>query len=75
MFYDIIKRQKKNIVYRKGMVIEMKAAIYMGKESVEIQELPMPECGENDVIIKNIYSSNNAIQHTQLMKLEDKKKQ
>lgn len=39
------------------MVIEMKAAIYMGKESVEIQELPMPECGENDVIIKNIYSS------------------
>lgn len=39
------------------MVIDMKAAIYMGKESVEIRELPMPECGDNDVIIKNIYSS------------------
>ena len=35
----------------------MKAAIYMGKEQIEIRELPMPECGENDVIIENVYSS------------------
>lgn len=35
----------------------MKAAIYMGKENVEIQELPTPECGDEDVLIQNIYSS------------------
>lgn len=35
----------------------MKAAIYMGKENVEVRELEMPVCGDNDVIIKNIYSS------------------
>lgn len=34
----------------------MKAAIYLGKESIEIRELPMPRCGDDDVIIKNIYS-------------------
>ena len=35
----------------------MKAAIYMGKENVEIRELPKPVCGEDDVLIQNIYSS------------------
>lgn len=35
----------------------MKAAIYMGKEQVELQELPLPECGEQDVLIQNLYSS------------------
>ena len=35
----------------------MKAAIYMGKEKIEIREMPIPECGDNDVCIKNIYSS------------------
>lgn len=35
----------------------MKAAIYLGKEQVEVREIPLPECGENDVLIKNIYSS------------------
>lgn len=35
----------------------MKAAIYKGKEDVEIQELPLPECGDDDVLIQNIYSS------------------
>ena len=35
----------------------MKAAIYMGKEQIAIEELPMPVCGDNDVIIQNIYSS------------------
>lgn len=35
----------------------MKAAIYMGKENVEVRDLPVPECGERDVLIQNIYSS------------------
>lgn len=35
----------------------MKAAIYLGKEQIEIRELPMPACGDNDVIIRNLYSS------------------
>lgn len=39
------------------MVINIKAAIYSGKESIEIRDLPTPVCGDNDVLIKNIYSS------------------
>ncbi|MCD8356393.1 MAG: alcohol dehydrogenase catalytic domain-containing protein [Clostridia bacterium] len=35
----------------------MKAAIYWGQETVKVQELPDPVCGDNDVVIKNIYSS------------------
>lgn len=35
----------------------MKAAIYMGKENVEIRQLPMPDCGDDDVVIRNICSS------------------
>lgn len=35
----------------------MKAAIYLGRENVEVRELPNPVCGDNDVVIKNIYSS------------------
>ena len=35
----------------------MKAAIYLGKENIEIRDLPMPECGENAVIIQNLRSS------------------
>ena len=35
----------------------MKTAIYMGKEHVEVMEQEMPVCGDNDVLIKNIYSS------------------
>ncbi|MGN1030439.1 MAG: zinc-binding dehydrogenase [Butyricicoccaceae bacterium] len=35
----------------------MKAAIYLGKEKIEVRELPMPACGENDVLIQNICSS------------------
>lgn len=34
----------------------MKAAIYMGKEHIDIAEKEMPVCGDNDVIIQNIYS-------------------
>lgn len=35
----------------------MKAAVYLGKEKVEVRDLPDPVCGDNDVVIKNIYSS------------------
>ena len=35
----------------------MRAAIYLGRETVEVRELPNPVCGDNDVVIKNIYSS------------------
>ncbi len=35
----------------------MKAGIYLGKEQVELRELPMPEVGDDDVLIQNLYSS------------------
>ena len=35
----------------------MKAGIYLGKEDVEIRKLPMPEVGDNDVLVQNLYSS------------------
>lgn len=35
----------------------MKAAIYEGKEQIQLEELPLPETGERDVLIQNIYSS------------------
>lgn len=35
----------------------MKAAIYLGKKDIKIIDLPMPELGDNDVLIQNIYSS------------------
>lgn len=35
----------------------MKAGIYLGKEHIEIQELPLPEVGDQDVLIQNLYSS------------------
>ena len=35
----------------------MKAAIYRGQRQVDICERPLPELGENDVLIQNIYSS------------------
>ena len=35
----------------------MKAGIYLGKESVEIQQWDLPEVGENDVLVQNLYSS------------------
>ena len=35
----------------------MKAEIYLGKENIEIQELELPEVGDRDVLVKNIYSS------------------
>lgn len=38
-------------------MINLKAAIYNGKENVEIKEIEPPHTGENDIVIKNIYSS------------------
>lgn len=35
----------------------MKAAIYLGKENIEIREIDIPEVGDDDVLIENIYSS------------------
>lgn len=35
----------------------MKAALYQGKESVEMTELETPHPGENDIVVKNIYAS------------------
>ena len=35
----------------------MKSAIYYGKENIKIEEKTLPSVGENDVLIKNIYSS------------------
>lgn len=34
----------------------MKAGIYLGKENIEIKETDIPQAGDNDVLIKNIYS-------------------
>lgn len=38
-------------------MINLKAAIYNGKENVEIKEIEPPHTGENGIVIKNIYSS------------------
>lgn len=35
----------------------MKAGIYLGQRNVQIKEVELPQLGENDVLIKNIYSS------------------
>lgn len=35
----------------------MKAAIYRGVENVTVDEVPMPECGDHDVILKNVRAS------------------
>jgi len=35
----------------------MKAGIYLGKETVEVRELALPEVGDDDVLVQNIYSS------------------
>lgn len=29
----------------------------MGKENIEVRDIPIPECGDDDVLIQNIYSS------------------
>lgn len=35
----------------------MKAAIYLGKEEISIENIPLPTISKDDVLIKNIYSS------------------
>lgn len=35
----------------------MKAGIYLGKKNIEICDINIPEIGEDDILIKNIYSS------------------
>ena len=34
-----------------------KAAIYQGKDNIEIVEKTLPECGDNDVIVKNLIAT------------------
>ena len=35
----------------------MKAGIYLGQKNIEIRELEMPEVGDRDVLVQNLYSS------------------
>ncbi len=35
----------------------MKAAIYKGIKNVEMQELPMPDCDDNGIVVQNIYAA------------------
>lgn len=35
----------------------MKAGIYLGQEHIELRDLPLPEAGDNDVLVQNLYSS------------------
>ncbi|MGN0243042.1 MAG: zinc-binding dehydrogenase [Lachnospiraceae bacterium] len=35
----------------------MKAALYMGQKNIEMAEVSMPVCGENDIILKITYAS------------------
>lgn len=39
------------------MAETMKSAIYLGEKNIKIEEVPIPELGDYDVLIKNIYSS------------------
>lgn len=34
----------------------MKGFIYQGARNIELRELPMPVCGDGDIIVKNLYS-------------------
>lgn len=34
----------------------MKAGIYLGKEKIEIRKISLPEVGDNDVLVQNLYS-------------------
>lgn len=44
-------------MYQEKAGENLKSAIYKGKESVEVKEVEIPDIGENDVLVKNIYSS------------------
>ena len=35
----------------------MKQAVYLGKENIEIHEVPIPECGPDDILVRHIRSS------------------
>ena len=34
----------------------MKGFIYNGPKNIELKEVPLPDCGENDIIVKNLYA-------------------
>lgn len=35
----------------------MKSALYMGQKSIKMADVPIPVCGENDILLKNKYAS------------------
>ena len=35
----------------------MKSGIYLEKNKLKFRELPLPEVGDNDVLVQNLYSS------------------
>lgn len=35
----------------------MKSGIYLGKENIEIREIDIPQIGDHDILVKNIYAS------------------
>lgn len=35
----------------------MKAAIYQGIKNIEVKDLPMPDCDDNGIVVKNIYAA------------------
>ena len=35
----------------------MRAAIYYGQKNVSIKELEIPQAGDNDIVIRNLYAS------------------
>lgn len=35
----------------------MKAALYMGQKNINLTIIPDPICGDNDIVLKNIYAS------------------
>lgn len=37
--------------------MKMKQGIYLGKERIEVREVPVPEYGDDDILVKNIRSS------------------
>lgn len=34
----------------------MKQALYMGQKNIKLTNVPIPKCGDNDVLLKNIYA-------------------
>lgn len=42
----------------------MKANIYKGSKQIELQEIELPQCGDNDVILRNLFAGIRIIRST-----------